>query len=113
MSKLDALSAPHFAYGRYELSPEGEVKVRNAAIFLNKYPNRYVEVNGFTDSMGTDEYNLWLSDRRANAVKDALVRYGVNPGRITARGYGNANPVASDATAEGRAQNRRVEIVLD
>lgn len=113
MSRLDALSGPHFTFGKSTLSPEGEAKVQGVAATLNRYPSRAVEVNGYTDAIGTDARNERLSERRAEAVKDALVRNGVSASRITTRGYGDANPVASNATAEGRAQNRRVEIILE
>ena len=109
----DSLSGPHFAFGKATLTPEGEAKVWAVAANLNRYPNRPVEVNGYTDAVGTDTRNERLSERRAEAVRDALVRYGVSASRITIRGYGDANPVASNATAEGRAQNRRVEIILE
>src|SRR5262249_59503808 len=66
-----------------------------------------------TGDIGSDEHNQRLSELRAMAVTEALVRDGVNASRITTRGYGAANPVASNATAEGRAQNRRVEIFLE
>jgi OOP family OmpA-OmpF porin len=74
-----------------------------------KNPGLRVEVQGFTDSIGTEEYNQGLSERRANAVKDYLVERGVNPEKISAKGYGELNPVASNDTKEGRALNRRVE----
>jgi OOP family OmpA-OmpF porin len=66
-------------------------------------------VQGFTDSIGTEEYNLGLSQRRADAVRNYLVEKGVDPKIITAKGYGESNPVASNDTKEGRALNRRVE----
>ena len=113
MTKVDALSGPHFAYAKAELTPEGQAKVQRAAQALNQYPNRRIEVNGYTDSSGDDARNLRLSERRADAVKQTLVESGVDASRVTATGYGSANPVASNATAEGRAQNRRVEIVLE
>jgi OmpA-OmpF porin, OOP family len=113
MSKLDSLSGPHFTFNSADLTPEGWTKVWVAATTLNRYPRRNVEVIGYTDSSGTDEHNQWLSERRATAVTEALVRDGVSARRITTRGYGAANPVASNATAEGRAQNRRVEIILE
>ena len=113
MSRIDALSGPHFAFGKSTLTPEGEAKVRQAAVMLNRYPNRYVEVNGYTDSEGTEERNERLSERRANSVTDVLVSAGVNANRIRTRGYGSSNPVASNLSAEGRAHNRRVEIVLE
>jgi len=113
MTRVDALSGPHFAFRTATLTPEGESKVTAVAAMLNRYPSRRIEVNGYTDSIGSEANNQGLSERRADAVKDALIRNGVNPNRIIVRGYGAANPVASNATAEGRAQNRRVEIVLE
>ncbi len=65
---------------------------------------------GFTDSIGSDQYNLKLSMRRAEAVRDYLVAGGIAASRIKAEGFGEADPVASNATADGRAQNRRVEL---
>ncbi len=67
-------------------------------------------VTGYTDSIGSDAYNLRLSERRAATVRDALVADGIAESRITTKGMGKANPVASNATEEGRAHNRRVEI---
>ena len=113
MTRVDALSGPHFAYAKSELSPDGHTKVWNAAQMLNKYPSRRIEVNGYTDSTGDEARNQRLAQRRADAVKQRLIEFGVDANRITATGYGSANPVASDATAEGRAQNRRVEIILE
>jgi OmpA-OmpF porin, OOP family len=66
---------------------------------------------GYTDSIGSDAYNEKLSQRRAEAVKQYLVQKGVDPSRIAVRGLGKTNPVATNATAEGRAENRRVEII--
>jgi len=74
--------------------------------------DRNVVVEGFTDSQGTDQYNLDLSQRRANAVRDYIVQRGYDAGRIQAHGIGEGRPIADNATAEGRANNRRVEIVL-
>jgi outer membrane protein OmpA-like peptidoglycan-associated protein len=112
-TRIDAVSGPHFAFRTSTLTPEGEAKVTGIAATLNRYPSRRIEVNGYTDSVGSDFTNQRLSEQRADAVKDALIRNGVHPNRIIVRGYGAANPVASNATAEGRAQNRRVEIVLE
>jgi outer membrane protein OmpA-like peptidoglycan-associated protein len=77
---------------------------------LKENPGVSVEVVGYTDSVGTDEYNQGLSERRATAVKDYLASNGVDGTRLTATGRGEANPVADNATADGRAQNRRVEL---
>ena len=77
---------------------------------LAAYPSTFVDVAGFTDSLGTDPVNQALSDQRAAAVADNLSRLGVNRARIAAKGYGKAQPVASNADEAGRARNRRVEI---
>lgn len=79
---------------------------------LKEYNKTFIQVNGYTDSTGNDAINNPLSVKRANAVADFLKIQGVAPNRIIANGYGSANPIASNATASGREQNRRVEIVL-
>jgi OOP family OmpA-OmpF porin len=71
-----------------------------------------VEVAGHTDSVGSEEYNQGLSERRANTVRDYLASKGINASRLTARGYGEGRPVASNDTSEGRQENRRVELVV-
>ena len=79
---------------------------------LKEYNKTFIQVNGYTDSTGNDAINNPLSVKRANAVADFLKVQGVAANRIIANGYGSANPIASNATASGREQNRRVEIVL-
>ena len=86
--------------------------IRNVADFMKQYPATTTTVAGYTDSVGPDAYNQKLSERRANAVRAALVNDGVESGRVNAVGYGEANPVASNATEEGRALNRRVEATV-
>jgi len=80
---------------------------------LKKYPNTQITVKGYTDSLGDPTYNVDLSQRRAQAVADALVARGVNAQNVKAVGYGAANPIATNSTAAGRAQNRRVELELE
>jgi OOP family OmpA-OmpF porin len=75
---------------------------------LKKYPELQIELQGHTDSVGADKYNLNLSQRRADAVRSYLLSQGVSPAQVVARGYGESQPVADNSTAEGRAQNRRV-----
>ncbi|HEU0223369.1 MAG TPA: OmpA family protein, partial [Paracoccaceae bacterium] len=86
--------------------------INQLARSLNRYPQSYVDVIGHTDSTGSDAYNQQLSERRAQAVDNALARRGVNPARIESAGYGETQPIASNATPAGRAQNRRVEVYI-
>jgi outer membrane protein OmpA-like peptidoglycan-associated protein len=101
-----------FDFDRYELKPGAERTVERIARFLNEYPERQVLVEGFTDSVGSREYNMGLSERRANAVRTALVEREVDPGRIRIRGYGPDYPVASNDSESGRQLNRRVEVII-
>ena len=101
-----------FAFNKAELSAQAGPRLDKLANFLKQFPDRKLLIEGYTDSVGSDSYNQDLSDRRAQAVRDALVQRGVDSSRITARGYGKAHPVADNASPEGRAMNRRVEIVI-
>lgn len=101
-----------FAFDKATLSPEAFRNVDKLVDFLQKHPNRSVLIEGHTDSVGSDEYNLNLSEKRADAVKNALVSKGVGEERITPKGYGKKYPVASNNTSEGRQLNRRVEVVV-
>lgn len=94
------------------LEPGGRRNIQKMADFLAQYPKYKALIEGHTDSIGSEALNQDLSERRANSVKAALVGMGINPNRITTRGYGEAYPVASNNTAAGRQQNRRVEIIL-
>lgn len=101
-----------FAFDKAELSAQAAPRMDKLASFLAQFPDRKVLIEGFTDSVGNDRYNLSLSERRAQAARDALVQRGVDRTRIAARGHGKSHPVASNASPEGRAMNRRVEIVI-
>jgi len=101
-----------FDTGATQIKAGGMRAVQKLADVLKEYPQRSVLIEGFTDSTGGSEYNQGLSDRRAKAVRTALLDSGVSADRITDRGYGQAFPVASNATASGRQLNRRVEIVV-
>jgi outer membrane protein OmpA-like peptidoglycan-associated protein len=101
-----------FDTGRAELNPGAASKMDQLAQFLAQHPDRRAEIDGFTDSVGSDAYNQELSQRRANAVKAALVTRGVDPTRINTQGYGKAYPVASNTDSGGRQLNRRVEVVI-
>ncbi len=84
-----------------------------AVAFVKKYPGAKIRLDGYTDSIGTDAYNMKLSERRATAVKNYLIKEaGVSSSKITAVGHGEADPVADNKTADGRAKNRRVEISI-
>ena len=101
-----------FDTGRSELKSGAGRKLDQLAQFLVEHPERRVQIDGFTDSVGTDAYNTDLSQRRADAVKSALVSRGVQPSRIGTEGYGKAYPVASNNDSGGRQLNRRVEVVI-
>lgn len=101
-----------FDVNKAELKSGSERNVRRIADFLQEYPERKVLIEGFTDSTGSESYNQVLSERRAEAVRQFLIANGVSADRVTARGYGEMSPVASNKTAAGRQLNRRVEIII-
>jgi outer membrane protein OmpA-like peptidoglycan-associated protein len=101
-----------FDTGKYTLKPTTQISLAKVAGILQAYPGLKVQVEGFTDSVGSDELNQKLSENRAGAVKDFLVSQGVSSGNITSQGFGKNNPVADNATASGKAQNRRVNMVV-
>lgn len=80
--------------------------------FLQAYPNRTVQTEGFTDSVGSDDYNQALSKRRADSVRSALTGMGIASDRVVAKGLRKSSPVADNDSATGRQQNRRVEVVI-
>ncbi len=101
-----------FGVDMARLNPDGMRTAQKLADVLRQNPNRNVLIEGYTDSTGTAPYNQELSERRAGAVRTALQEMGVATTRVTARGYGQSNPVAANDTAANRQLNRRVEIVL-
>lgn len=109
---LYAHDAIQFAPNSLDLSPEAIAFLDLFAKFLNQNPTVTVDVNGYTDSTGPDDYNLSLSQSRVDAIELYLASKGVDPGRLNPVGYGEASPAGDNATEEGRAQNRRVELVL-
>jgi outer membrane protein OmpA-like peptidoglycan-associated protein len=101
-----------FDTGKAELNPGAARKLDQLAQFLTEHPDRRIQIDGYTDSIGTDSYNLDLSQRRANAVKSALQVRGIDATRIATQGYGKEFPVASNADSGGRQLNRRVEVII-
>jgi outer membrane protein OmpA-like peptidoglycan-associated protein len=101
-----------FDSGSRNLSPGALSRLDSVAATINRYPDSDVLVKGHTDSNGSEDANLRLSEDRALMVKNQLVGEGVAPSRLTTLGFGESQPLATNATAEGRAQNRRVEIEL-
>jgi len=101
-----------FNIDSYQLSQQSLTNLADLSKTLQKYSDTNVLVEGHTDSTGTDEHNKILSEHRADAVANFLKSYGVTGSRITTNGYGESQPVASNATAEGRQQNRRVDIAI-
>jgi outer membrane protein OmpA-like peptidoglycan-associated protein len=106
------LNSVLFSTGRYNLSPNAESILERVSAILRQYRNLEIHVEGYTDSVGSAATNQRLSESRARTVKDYLVRSGLPEASITAAGYGKDFPVASNATAAGRSQNRRVDIIL-
>jgi len=113
LQKVTLQTETLFDFDSAKLRPEGQEALRNLAAEINSLDDvDSITVDGYTDSTGPEEYNLQLSQRRAEAVKEALVSFGVDPDLITVHGYGESNPVASNDTREGRQQNRRAEITV-
>ena len=101
-----------FDTGKYTLKPTTQISLAKVAGILQAYPGLKVQVEGYTDIVGSDELNQKLSENRAGAVKDFLISQGVASGNITSQGFGKNNPVADNSTSSGRAQNRRVNMVV-
>ena len=101
-----------FDFNRYTLKPEARERLAKVSGIVLAYPDLKLQIEGYTDSVGSDEYNQSLSDKRAEAVRDYLVSQGVNMNNVAARGLGKADPVADNSTAAGRQLNRRVEMIV-
>jgi OOP family OmpA-OmpF porin len=103
----------NFDFDRSEVKEQYLPEIESVARFMEQYPDRVVELEGHTDSRGTDAYNLGLSQRRAEAVMAELVgRFGISPSRVSAKGFGESQPIESNDSAQGRAENRRVITVV-
>jgi outer membrane protein OmpA-like peptidoglycan-associated protein len=101
-----------FDFNKYTLKPEAREKLAKVSGILLSYPNLKLQVEGYTDSIGSDDYNQKLSEQRADGVRDYLVSQSVPDNNISARGFGKSDPVADNSTSQGRAENRRVELVV-
>jgi outer membrane protein OmpA-like peptidoglycan-associated protein len=101
-----------FDFNQATLKPGAKLRLAKVSGIILAYPDLKLEIDGFTDNKGTPQYNMTLSDKRAKAVRDFLVAQGVGTDAVTTKGFGESNPVASNATAAGRQQNRRVELVV-
>jgi len=101
-----------FTSGSANLNAGGDSHLAKLAQFLNKYSNRTALIEGHTDNVGGQDYNLGLSQRRADAVKAYLVNQGIDASRLSATGKGKDSPIADNSTAIGRQENRRVEVII-
>ena len=101
-----------FDFNMYTLKPDAREKLAKVSGILLAYPNLKLQVEGYTDNIGTDEYNQKLSEERAGTVRNYLVAASVVDANITATGYGKSNPIADNSSNSGRAQNRRVQLVV-
>ena len=114
-AKVDArgcwvLHNVHFDVNKAEIKPRYYPILDEVVLVLKKNPDVRIEIQGHTDNTGTPSYNKKLSERRARAIMDYLVSHGISQNRLTAVGYGESRPIASNATPEGRQMNRRVEL---
>ena len=111
-TKIMSLEGTNFDFNKSTLRPEAIAKLDHAAEVMQQNAGIKVNVEGHTDSVGSDSYNQQLSQRRAQAVVKYLVGKGIDAGRLMPAGYGESRPAATNDTAEGRAQNRRVDLVV-
>ena len=104
------LGTVHFDTDKATLTAEGTATLQQAAVAMKANPNVHLRMEGYTDSTGTDPHNDTLSDQRAKTVVDFLSAQGIDRNRLTGEGFGAAKPVDTNATAQGKADNRRVEL---
>jgi outer membrane protein OmpA-like peptidoglycan-associated protein len=104
------LSNVFYAVDSWDLKPESVEELNNLADLIVYNKDIIVEIGGYTDSTGTDQHNLLLSEKRALSVVNYLVNKGIPQDRLTFRGYGNTSPIGDNVTLEGRRLNRRTEV---
>ena len=102
-----------FDFGKYTLKPAAREKLAKISGIVLAHPGLTLQIEGYTDSVGSDEVNQQLSERRADTVRDFLIEQGVTGSSVTAKGFGKSNPVASNDTPDGRQKNRRVQLVVN
>lgn len=107
-----ALAGVKFKTDSDELIGDSESKLDAVVALLKKHPDFKLKISGYSDNTGQADYNLELSDKRAHSAEKYIISKGIAADRISAKGYGEANPIADNDTAEGRAKNRRVEFTL-
>jgi len=101
-----------FDTGKYNLKPESVSELKKLLEFMEHNPALKIEIGGHTDNVGGEAYNLELSENRAKSVFDFLTQRGIEPSRLTYRGFGYSKPIATNDTQDGRAKNRRTEISI-
>jgi outer membrane protein OmpA-like peptidoglycan-associated protein len=101
-----------FDTGKFTLRPEAREKLAKVAGIVAGHPGLTLAVEGYTDSVGNDDYNQQLSEQRGGSVRDYLIAQGMGGDSVSSKGFGKTQPVASNETAAGRQQNRRVELVI-
>ena len=102
----------NFETGSARIQPQSQEQIENIAKILKAYPQVSIKIGGYTDNVGQPASNLTLSQNRAVAVKDAIQNLGIDATRLEAEGYGEKHPVADNSTEEGRAQNRRIDVLV-
>jgi outer membrane protein OmpA-like peptidoglycan-associated protein len=112
-TQIVELRGTNFAFNSAKLTPEGESILDQAVAVMNKHQNINVRIEGNTDSVGSDAYNMKLGQRRADSAQSYLVAHGISASRLSTVSFGETKPIASNDTEEGRAQNRRVDLVVE
>jgi len=102
-----------FDFNKATVRPASHQRIKDAADYMKRHPDVDAIIEGHTDSIGSDKYNMDLSQRRAESVKKYMIdKFGISPSRLTAKGYGESKPIADNNTDEGRQRNRRVIAVF-
>jgi OOP family OmpA-OmpF porin len=112
-TQIAELQGTHFAFDSARLTPAGEAILDDAVAVMNKHSSINVRIEGNTDSIGSDAYNMGLGQRRADSVESYLVSRGISASRLSTVSFGETKPIASNDTEEGRAQNRRVDLIVE